>query len=108
MRGLVMALPKKAAAQLLIDALTSEKKLKGRVIAVIIQSILIAIVVTYLTSWYFGLACILVFSLLGQFAHERMTNSITVRKITAIKSLRWNETELENPELLNKLSKILE
>ncbi|MDA8545571.1 hypothetical protein N9K60_02155 [Candidatus Poseidoniales archaeon] len=103
-----MALPKKAAAQLLIDALTSEKKLKGRVIAVIIQSILIAIVVTYLTSWYFGLACILVFSLLGQFAHERMTNSITVRKITAIKSLRWNETELENPELLNKLSKILE
>lgn len=103
-----MALAKKEAAQLLIDAMTSEKKLKVKVIAVIVQSVIIAIIVTYLTSWYFGLACLLLFSLLGQFAHERMTNSITVRKITAIKSLRWKETELENPELLNKLNKILE
>ena len=103
-----MALAKKEAAQLLIDAMTSEKKLKVKVIAVVVQSVIIAIIVTYLTSWYLGLACLLVFSLLGQFAHEIMTNSITVRKITAIKSLRWNEAELENPELLNKLNKILE
>ena len=53
-----MALAKKEAAQLLIDAMTSEKKLKVKVIAVIVQSVIIALIVTYLTSWYFGLACI--------------------------------------------------
>ena len=54
-----MALAKKEAAQLLIDAMMSEKKLKVKVIAVIVQSVIIALIVTYLTSWYFGLACIL-------------------------------------------------
>ncbi len=103
-----MTMSKKHAAQLLIDTLSSEKKLVTKVVFVIIQALLISAAITYLTSWHFGLATLLVCGLLGQFAHERMTNSIQARKITAIKSLRWNESELDNPELITKLEKILE
>tara|TARA_B100001250_G_C19530380_1_gene670118 strand:+ start:34 stop:345 length:312 start_codon:yes stop_codon:yes gene_type:complete len=103
-----MVLTKKDAAQLLIDAIHSETKLKTKIILVIIQAVVISVIITYLTSWYFGLASLLVCGLLGQFAHERMTNSIQARKLTAIKSLKWSESELGNPELEVKLAKILQ
>lgn len=102
-----MTLTKKQAAQLCIDALNSEEKLKRKVILVGINIVIISGVITFLTSWYFGLACLLICGLLGQFAHERMDNSIQARKILAMKSLKWEQTELENPDLLGKLTKII-
>ena len=102
-----MTLTKKESAQLLYDALESEKMLPKKVVLVILQALIIAAIVTYLTSWYFGLAILLVCGLLGQFAHERMTNSITSRKLTAIKSLRWKESDLDGDDLNNKLNLIL-
>ena len=102
-----MTLTKKQAAQLCIDALNSEEKLKRKVILVGVNIVIISGVITFLTSWYFGLACLLVCGLLGQFAHERMDNSIQARKILAMKSLKWEQTELENPDLLGKLTKII-
>jgi len=102
-----MTLTKKQAAQLCIDALNSEEKLKRKVILVGVNIVIISGVITFLTSWYFGLACLLICGLLGQFAHERMDNSIQARKILAMKSLKWEQTELENPDLLGKLTKIV-
>ena len=102
-----MTLTKKQAAQLCIDALNSEEKLKRKVIVVGVNIVIISGVITFLTSWYFGLACLLICGLLGQFAHERMDNSIQARKILAMKSLKWEQTELENPDLLGKLTKII-
>ena len=102
-----MTLTKKQAAQLCIDALNSEQKLRQKVIVVAINILVISGSITFLTSWYFGLACLLICGLLGQFAHERMDNSIQARKLMAIKSLKWQNTELENPDLLDKLTKIV-
>ena len=102
-----MTLTKKQAAQLCIDALNSEEKLKRKVILVGVNIVIISGLITFLTSWYFGLACLLICGLLGQFAHERMDNSIQARKILAMKSLKWEQTELENPDLLGKLTKII-
>ncbi len=102
-----MTLTKKQAAQLCIDALNSEEKLKRKVILVGVNIVIISGVITFLTSWYFGLACLLICGLLGQFAHERMDNSIQARKILAMKSLKWEQTELENPDLFRKLTKII-
>ena len=102
-----MTLTKKQAAQLCIDALNSEEKLKQKVIVVGVNIVIISGVISFLTSWYFGLACLLICGLLGQFAHERMDNSIQARKILAMKSLKWEQTELENPDLLGKLTKII-
>ena len=54
-----MTLTKKQAAQLCLDAIDSERKLKQKVIIVVINIIVISIAITFLTSWYFGLACCL-------------------------------------------------
>lgn len=102
-----MTLTKKQAAQLCLDAIDSERKLKQKVIIVVINIIVISVAITFLTSWYFGLACLLICALLGQFAHERMDNSIQARKILAMKSLNWPQSELENPDLGAKLDKII-
>lgn len=102
-----MTLTKKEAAQLCLDALQSEDKLKRKVIIVAINIVVIAGLIAIITSWHFGLAMVLICGLLGQFAHERMENSIEARKLLAIKSLNWQKSELENPELITKLSKII-
>tara|TARA_B100001287_G_scaffold264353_1_gene256117 strand:- start:4 stop:315 length:312 start_codon:yes stop_codon:yes gene_type:complete len=102
-----MTLTKKEAAQLCLDALQSEDKLKRKVIIVAINVVIIAGLIAIITSWHFGLAMVLICGLLGQFAHERMENSIEARKLLAIKSLNWQKSELENPELITKLSKII-
>ena len=91
-----MTLTKKQAAQLCIDAINSELKLKRKVIIATVNIVIISGIITYLTSWYFGLACLLICGLLGQFAHERMDNSIQSRKLLAMKSLNWQTSELEN------------
>lgn len=102
-----MTLTKREAAQLCLDALQSEDKLKRKVIIVAINIVIIAGLIAIITSWHFGLAMVLICGLLGQFAHERMENSIEARKLLAIKSLNWQKSELENPELITKLSKII-
>ena len=102
-----MTLTKKQAAQLCIDAINSELKLKRKVIIATVNIVIISGIITYLTSWYFGLACLLICGLLGQFAHERMDNSIQSRKFLAMKSLNWQTSELENPDLMAKLTKII-
>ena len=102
-----MTLTKKQAAQLCIDAINSELQLKRKVIIATVNIVIISGIITYLTSWYFGLACLLICGLLGQFAHERMDNSIQSRKLLAMKSLNWQTSELENPDLMAKLTKII-
>ena len=46
-----MTLTKKQAAQLCIDALNSEEKLKRKVILVGVNIVIISGVITFLTSW---------------------------------------------------------
>jgi hypothetical protein len=102
-----MTLTKKQAAQLYIDAIDSERKLKQKVVIVVVNIVVISVAISLITSWYFGLSCLLICGLLGQFAHERMDNSIQARKILAMKSLNWQQSELDNQDLLIKLNKII-
>jgi hypothetical protein len=102
-----MTLTKKQAAQLCIDAIDSERKLKQKVVIVVVNIVVISVAISLITSWYFGLSCLLICGLLGQFAHERMDNSIQARKILAMKSLNWQQSELDNQDLLIKLNKII-
>ena len=102
-----MTLTKKQAAQLCIDAINSERKLKQKVVIVVVNIVVISVAISLITSWYFGLSCLLICGLLGQFAHERMDNSIQARKILAMKSLNWQQSELNNQDLLIKLNKII-
>jgi hypothetical protein len=106
-RGFAMTLTKKHAAQLCIDAIDSERKLKQKVVIVVVNIVVISVAISLITSWYFGLSCLLICGLLGQFAHERMDNSIQARKILAMKSLNWQQSELDNQDLLIKLNKII-
>jgi hypothetical protein len=102
-----MTLTKKQAAQLCIDAIDSERKLKQKVVIVVVNIVVISVAISLITSWYFGLSCLLICGLLGQFTHERMDNSIQARKILAMKSLNWQQSELDNQDLLIKLNKII-
>ena len=43
----------------------------------------------------------------GTILSRRMDNSIQARKILAMKSLNWPQSELENPDLGAKLDKLL-
>ena len=65
-----MTLTKKQAAQLCIDALNSEEKLKRKVILVGVNIVIISGVITFLTSWYW----------FSMFAYLWITRPICSRK----------------------------
>jgi c-di-AMP phosphodiesterase-like protein len=102
-----MTMTRKQAAQRLLDSFQSEKRMKLRIIFAISQAIIISAIITFFTSWYFGLAALLVMGLLIQFAFERMKNSITASKLTAIKGLRWDEESLEKEDIEESLQSII-
>ena len=47
--------------------------------------------IVWLTRWEFGVAALLLFGLLLQFAHERMTVILDAHALTGLKALGWDE-----------------
>ena len=99
---------KKEGAKRLLDTLDSSKKLKTRLGFALGQGLVLSLLFGYFTEqWRFGLAALLVFGLLVQFAFERMKNSIEASRLQAISDLGWKETSLSEEECRTRIEKIL-
>ena len=105
--GYVMAaMTKKEGARRILDAQVSNSRMKNRATVAGIVGIGLALGITFLTRWQFGLAALLVFGLLMQFSLERMGTSIHSSQVQGLKALGWKEdTELDDAcmERLNNL-----
>ena len=99
---------KKEGAKRLLDTLDSSKKLKTRLGFALGQGLVLSLLIGYFTEqWRFGLAALLVFGLLVQFAFERMKNSIAASRLEALSQLGWNDDSLSEEEYRARILKIL-
>lgn len=99
---------KKEGAKRLLDTLDSAKKLKTRLGFALGQGLVLSLLIGYFTEqWRFGLAALLVFGLLVQFAFERMKNSIEASRLEALSQLGWNDDSLSEEEYRARIFKIL-
>ena len=99
---------KKEGAKRLLDTFDSAKKLKTRLGFAMGQGLVLSLLIGYFTGqWRFGLAALLVFGLLVQFAFERMKNSIEASRLEAISQLGWNDDSLSEEEYRTRILKIL-
>ncbi|RPG71721.1 MAG: hypothetical protein CBC59_001145 [Euryarchaeota archaeon TMED99] len=99
---------KKEGAKRLLDTLDSAKKLKTRLGFALGQGLVLSLLIGYFTEqWRFGLAALLVFGLLVQFAFERMKNSIEASRLEALSQLGWNDDSLSEEEYRARILKIL-
>lgn len=99
---------KKEGAKRLLDTLDSAKKLKTRLGFALGQGLVLSLLIGYFTEqWRFGLAALLVFGLLVQFAFERMKNSIEASRLEALSQLGWNDDSLSEDEYRARILKIL-
>ena len=97
---------KREAAQRVLDAEKTAALIPQRIIIGGVVSLLLAGAIFYLTRWEFGLAALLVFGLLLQFAAERMGVIIDASRANGLKDLGWDtETELTE-EVIEKIRKI--
>ena len=79
---------KKEGAKRLLDTFDSAEKLKKRLGFALGQGLVVSLLIGYFTKqWRFGLAALLVFGLLVQFAFERMKNSIEASRLEAFAQL---------------------
>tara|TARA_B100001758_G_C17839961_1_gene318638 strand:- start:118 stop:432 length:315 start_codon:yes stop_codon:yes gene_type:complete len=99
---------KKEGAKRLLDTLDSARKLKTRLGFALGQGLVLSLLIGYFTAqWRFGLAALLVFGLLVQFAFERMKNSIEASRLEALSQLGWNDDSLSEEEYRTRILKIL-
>jgi len=99
---------KKEGAQRLLDSLRSKQKLRGRLGFAVAQGLILSLLIGYFTEqWRFGLAALLVFGLLIQFAFERMKTSIEASKLSALNDLGWKEHDLEDEEYRSRAQSLL-
>ena len=99
---------KKEGAKRLLDTFDSAKKLKTRLGFALGQGLVLSLLIGYFTEqWRFGLAALLVFGLLVQFAFERMKNSIEASRLEALSQLGWNDDSLSEEEYRARILKIL-
>ena len=99
---------KKEGAKRLLDTLDSARKLKTRLGFALGQGLVLSLLIGYFTEqWRFGLAALLVFGLLVQFAFERMKNSIEASRLEALSQLGWNDDSLSEEEYRARILKIL-
>lgn len=97
---------KRDAAQRILDAEQTAALIPRRIVIGSVVSLLLAGAILYLTRWEFGLAALLVFGLLLQFAAERMGTIIDASRANGLKDLGWDtDTELTE-EALQKIRRI--
>ncbi len=99
---------KKEGAKRLLDTFDTAKKLQTRLGFALGQGLVLSLIIGYFTAqWRFGLAALLVFGLLIQFAFERMKNSIQASRLEALSQLGWADESLSEEEYRERISKIL-
>jgi len=99
---------KKEGAKRLLDTLDSAKKLRTRLGFALGQGLVLSLLIGYFTEqWRFGLAALLAFGLLIQFAFERMKNSIEASRLEALSQLGWKDDSLDEEEYRARILKIL-
>ncbi len=97
---------KREAAQRVLDAEQTAALIPQRMIIGGVVALLLAGAIFYLTRWEFGLAALLIFGLLLQFAAERMGAIIDASRANGLKDLGWDiETELTD-EAMEKIRRI--
>ena len=88
---------KKEGAQRILDAKASAMKVQQRLIPAGLGIVLIGVVVAYLSRWEFGLATVLMCSLLFQYALERMNTIVEASIANGLKDMGWDaETEIDD------------
>jgi len=103
-----MAMTKKEAAKRILDAVETADRIRSRTILAVVFGVIISIGIAALSSWYFGLAAVLVFGLLVQFAHERMSVSVQSSQLQGLKGLGWDEATVIDEACIERLKKILQ
>ena len=99
---------KKEGAKRLLDTLDSAKKLRTRLGFALGQGLVLSLLIGYFTEqWRFGLAALLAFGLLIQFAFERMKNSIEASRLEALSQLGWKDDSFDEEEYRARILKIL-
>tara|TARA_B100000767_G_scaffold24663_1_gene21700 strand:+ start:80 stop:436 length:357 start_codon:yes stop_codon:yes gene_type:complete len=104
--GMHMA-TKKEGAQRLIDSLDSGRKIQQKLWFAVGQAVVVSAIIAWFTQWQFGIAALLVFGLLIQFAFERMSNSIEASRLEALQTLGWSADDETDESLRLKAQKIL-
>lgn len=91
---------KREGAQRVLDAHRSRANLYRRLVVGILAAVTIAGGIFWLTRWEFAVAALLIFGLLLQFAHERMTVILDAHFLTGLKDLGWDAgTELDDAKI---------
>lgn len=91
---------KREGAQRVLDAHRSRANLNRRLTIGVVAATGLSGGILWLTRWEFALAAGLVFGLLLQFAHERMTTILDAHFLTGLRTLGWDEqTELDEKKL---------
>ncbi|MEJ6562892.1 MAG: hypothetical protein QNL85_04230 [Euryarchaeota archaeon] len=98
---------KKEGAQRLIDSLDSGARIQRRLWMAGAQAVVLSAAIAWFTQWQFGVAAVLVFFLLIQFAFERMSNSIQASRLEALQILGWSVDDQTDDALRHKAEKIL-
>lgn len=87
---------KREGAQRVLDAHRSRTNLQRRLIIGAVGAAAISGGILALTRWEFALAALLMFGLLLQFAHERMSTILDAHHLNGLKTLGWDpETNLD-------------
>ena len=91
---------KREGAQRVLDAHRSRANLQRRLIFGVVGATVISGGILALTRWEFALAAMLIFGLLIQFAHERMSTILDAHHLNGLKDLGWDpETTLDETTL---------
>ena len=91
---------KREGAQRVLDAHRSRANLQRRLMFGVAGAVVISGGILALTRWEFALAAMLIFGLLIQFAHERMTTILDAHHLNGLKDLGWDpETNLDETTL---------
>ncbi|HJM54765.1 MAG TPA: hypothetical protein QGI72_00810 [Poseidonia sp.] len=102
------AMTKKEGARRILDAQASLARMKNRAIAAGIVGLILAVAITVLTRWQFGLASVLLFGLLMQFSLERMGMSIRSSQLQGLKALGWKEDTVLDEACMERLNNLLD
>lgn len=91
---------RREGAQRVLDAHRSRTNLNRRLVIGGTVAVMLSGAIVWLTRWEFGVAALLLFGLLLQFAHERMTVILDAHALTGLKALGWDEdTELTEAKI---------
>ena len=101
------AMTKREGAQRILDAQATAEKMKSRAVMGALVILIVALAVTILSRWQFGLATLLLLGLLLQYAMERLTTMVEASVAHGFKAMGWPAESELNDETLEKIHRVL-